>query len=177
MRAMQRRNAQRGPMPSPVETAVAMTEASEEPTPADVPDGSRASGRGTDGSDRTAAVGSALGIDAATQRGMSPSVVISVFGGLLTTLLGALIGLMMWQFSSLGSRVDAQGIRIENLGSELRAEMSSLRAEMHAEIGGLRTELRAEMSTLETGLRAEMQAGFREINAILLGPHRSTRPT
>ncbi len=118
-------------MPAPVETTAAMTEPAPQHTPA-------------------------LGSEAARQ-GVSPNVVMGVFGGLLTTLLGALIGLMMWQFSSLGSRIDAQGARIDSLRTELRAE-----------IGGLRTELRTELHSEIGGLRAEMQAGFREINAILL---------
>lgn len=118
-------------MPAPVETTAAMTEPAPQHTPA-------------------------VGSEAARQ-GVSPNVVMGVFGGLLTTLLGALIGLMMWQFSSLGSRIDAQGARIDSLRSELRAE-----------IGGLRTELRTELHSEIGGLRAEMQAGFREINAILL---------
>lgn len=122
-------------MPAPVETTAAMTEPAPQHTPA-------------------------LGSEAARQ-GVSPNVVMGVFGGLLTTLLGALIGLMMWQFSSLGSRIDAQSARIDSLRTELRAEL-------RAEIGGLRTELRNELHSEIGGLRAEMQAGFREINAILL---------
>ncbi|WP_428116442.1 hypothetical protein [Candidatus Poriferisodalis sp.] len=142
-------------MPSPVETTAAMTEPAEQPTPDGSPDSSRASDTGTGSSAGLAgsAAGSAPADGAAARRGMSPNAVISVFGGLATTLLGALIGLMMWQFSSLGNRIDAQGVRIENLGAELRVEMSALEAELRAEIGGL---------------RAEMQAGFREVNAILL---------
>ncbi len=132
-KAVRRAGHEIGPMPSPVETTAAMTEPAEQPTP----DGSRACDTGTGSSAGLAgsAAGSAPAGGAAARRGMSPNAVISVFGGLATTLLGALIGLMMWQFSSLGNRIDAQGVRIENLGAELRAEM---------------------------------QAGFREVNAILL---------
>ena len=43
---------------------------------------------------------------------MSSGAVMTLFGGLMTTLLGALIGLMMWQFNSLSDRIDAQGDRI-----------------------------------------------------------------
>ena len=83
--------------------------------------------------------------------------VITLFGGLLTALLAALVGLMMWQFNSLGARIDANGARIDRLATELRAEL-------RAEIGSVR----ADMAELEAGLRAEMQTGFREINLILL---------
>lgn len=69
------------------------------------------------------------------RRTVSPNVVISVLGGFIAALLTALSALMVVQFNSLGNRID-------NLGTELRAEMASL--------------------------RAETQAGFREVNAILL---------
>ena len=82
---------------------------------------------------------------------------MALFGGLVTTLLGALIGLMMWQFSALGDRTDAQGDRLDDrldsLGTELRVEMAHLE-----------TELRSEIADL----RAEMQAGFAEITVVLL---------
>ena len=84
---------------------------------------------------------------------MSQNAVIGLFGGLVTALLGALIGLMMWQFNSLGDRIDAQSARIDALGTELRAEMRELES-----------GLRAEIDELET----EMRAGFAEINAVLL---------
>ncbi|WP_419933082.1 hypothetical protein [Candidatus Poriferisodalis sp.] len=71
----------------------------------------------------------------AARRTVSPNVVISVLGGFIAALLTALSALMVVQFNSLGNRID-------NLGTELRAEMASL--------------------------RAETQAGFREVNAILL---------
>ena len=118
-------------MTSPVETTAAMTPPAEHRDPAS---GSSVSGV------------SALAEQAPGRRELSQNAVIGLFGGLVTVLLGALIGLMMWQFDSLGERIDAQGERIDALG----------------------TELRAEMDDLESRLRAEMRAGFAEINAVLL---------
>lgn len=136
-------------MPSTVETTAAMTDPAEQLTPADAPD----TGSATAADVAALAAASVLASDAATRRSISPGVVISLFGGLVTTLLGALIGLMMWQFSSLGSRIEAQGVRIDNLGAELRVEIGGLRSEVQSEIGGL---------------RAEMREGFRAVNATLL---------
>ncbi len=80
-----------------------------------------------------------------------------------TTLIAAMLTILILLIISLGNRIDANTTRIENLGTELRTEIgdlrTELRAEIRAEIGGLRAEI--------GGLRAEMQAGFAEIHAIL----------
>ncbi|MDE0318862.1 MAG: hypothetical protein OXI97_03190 [Acidimicrobiaceae bacterium] len=201
-------------MTSPVETTAAMTAPAEQHDPASAADSPVLGAGGTAGS-ASAAVASASGVggEQVTERQeLSLKFVITLFGGLLTALLAALVGLMMWQFNSLGARIDANGARIDSLATELRAELraeigsvradmaglgTGLRAEMRAEIGsvradmgelgtglradmgeleaglradmaGLGTGLRADMADLEAGLRAEMQAGFREINLILL---------
>ena len=73
-----------------------------------------------------------------------------------TTLIAAMLTILILLIISLGNRIDANTTRIENLGTELRTE-----------IGDLRTELRAEIRAEIGGLRAEMQAGFAEIHAIL----------
>lgn len=125
-------------MTSPVETTAAMTPPAEHRDPA--------SGSGVSGV-------AALAEQAPGRRELSQNAVIGLFGGLVTVLLGALIGLMMWQFDSLGERIDAQGARIDAQGERIDA---------------LGTELRAEMDDLESRLRAEMRAGFAEINAVLL---------
>ncbi|MXV86792.1 MAG: hypothetical protein F4117_08230 [Acidimicrobiales bacterium] len=95
----------------------------------------------------------------------------SVLGTLAVALVTTMFGVLMWQVDSLGARIDEQGDRIEGQGARidsLSARIDSLgtelRAELHAEIGSVR----ADMADLEAGLRAEMQAGFREINLILL---------
>ncbi|MCY3585573.1 MAG: hypothetical protein OXG76_07705 [Acidimicrobiaceae bacterium] len=201
-------------MTSPVETTAAMTAPAEQHDPASAADSPVSGAGGTAGS-ASAAVASASGVggEQVTERQeLSLKFVITLFGGLLTALLAALVGLMMWQFNSLGARIDANGARIDSLATELRAELraqigsvradmgelgtglradmgeleaglradmadleAGLRAEMRAEIGSVRadmadlgTGLRADMADLEAGLRAEMQAGFREINLILL---------
>ena len=99
----------------------------------------------------------------AERRTVSPNVVISVLGGFIAALLTALSALMVVQFNSLGNRID-------NLGTELRAEIGSLRNETQGQFGSLRAEigsLRNETQGQFGSLRAEMRAGFREINAIL----------
>ncbi len=73
-----------------------------------------------------------------------------------TTLIAAMLTILILLIISLGNRIDANTTRIENLGTELRTE-----------IGDLRTELRAEIRAEIGGLRAEMQAGFAEIHTIL----------
>ena len=54
-------------------------------------------------SDSAAVVGvlGGAGEQGAGRRELSLGAVVTLFGGLVTTLLGALIGLMMWQFNSL----------------------------------------------------------------------------
>ena len=54
----------------------------------------------------------------AARRTVSPNVVISVLGGFIAALLTALCALMVVQFNSLGNRID-------NLGTELRAEIQA----------------------------------------------------
>ena len=192
-------------MPASPETAAAMTTpaqhhhpagtASEPPAPgpdttsptAGSPDttsptaGSPDTGSSAAGSADTS--GSAAGTDmsgatdgrAAQRRELSAGAAIALFGGLMTTMVGVLAGLMMWQFDSLDDRINT-------LGTELRSEMDTLETGLRGEIGGLRSEmdtletsLRGEIATLGTelrgeigDLRSEMQAGFREVNATLL---------
>ena len=50
----------------------------------------------------------------------------------------------------------------------MRADMADLGTGLRADMADLEAGLRADMADLEAGLRAEMQAGFREINLILL---------
>ncbi len=107
--------------------------------------------------------------------GVSPGVLITVFGGIVTALLGALVLVMMTQFGAMNEQLAAMNARIDNLGNELRAELGAeiggLRSEMRAEIGGLRSEFGTEIAALRSeigALRTEMQAGFREIHVILL---------
>lgn len=92
----------------------------------------------------------------------------SVLGTLAAALVTAMFGVLMWQIDSLGDRIDGNSDRIDSLGTELRGEMGRLETELRGEIGKLATELRAEFRAEIGGLRAEMQAGFREINVILL---------
>ncbi|MXV86791.1 MAG: hypothetical protein F4117_08225 [Acidimicrobiales bacterium] len=124
-------------MTSPVETTAAMTAPAEQHDPASAADSPVSGAGGTAGSVSAAPVSaSGAGGEQMTERQeLSLKFVVTLFGGLLTALLAALVGLMMWQFNSLGARIDANGARSDRLGTELRAEM---------------------------------QAGFREINLILL---------
>ena len=105
---------------------------------------------------------------AAQRRELSAGAAIALFGGLMTTMVGVLAGLMMWQFDALDDRINT-------LGTELRSEIATLETSLRSEIGDLETGLRGERATLETSLRgeigdlrSEMQAGFREVNATLL---------
>ncbi len=72
------------------------------------------------------------------------------FNTIVGTLLVALVTVL---FSIIISQINSLGNRIENLDTQLSSEISNLRT---------------EMNNLETSLRTEMQAGFAEINAILL---------
>jgi hypothetical protein len=47
---------------------------------------------------------------------------------------------------------------VAGLGTELRAEMASVRIELRAEMASLRTELQAEMNSLRTELRGDMDS-------------------
>ena len=161
-------------MTYPVTPTAAMT------TPADQPDPSTAGIISYADADVTAQAAIHQG---SARREISLNTVAILFGGIVTALFGGIVGLMMWQFSELGDRIDANGARIDNLGTELRAEITavetnlrseiaavetSLRAEIKTEIDRVETSLRAEIAAVETSLRAEMQAGFAEINAVLL---------
>ena len=145
-------------MTVPVETTAAMTPPAEQHDPAGAAAEAPVSASGAAAMSDSAAVAGV--VDGASEQGrreLSSGAVMALFGGLVTTLLGALIGLMMWQFNSLGDRIDAQGDRldgrIDSLGTELRAEMAQLGTELRAEIGDL---------------RAEMQAGLAEVTVVLL---------
>jgi len=160
----------------------AMTPSAEQNDPSPPADDSPASGQSTRGA--TASAGTLdVGVEQATRRRESPSnAVITLFGGLVTTLLGALIGLMMWQFNSLGARIDANSDRIHSLGVDLRAEIAAtegrLRAEIDANserIDSLENSLRAEIAAngeridrLENSLRAELREFRAEFNEVAL---------
>ena len=135
-------------MTYPVTPTAAMT------TPADQPDPSTAGIISYADADVTAQAAIHQG---SARREISLNTVAILFGGIVTALFGGIVGLMMWQFSELGDRIDANGARIDNLGTELRAEITAVE-----------TNLRSEIAAVETSLRAEMQAGFAEINAVLL---------
>ena len=94
---------------------------------------------------------------ASVSRTVSPTVLISLLGGLLTAALVVMGSLMIAQMSSLGNSIDS-------LRVEMRSEISGLRDE----IADVEVRLRAEMRSEIGGLRAEMQAGFAQVNAVLL---------
>jgi len=143
-------------MTSPVETTAAMTPSAEQRDPAPSPAAAVAAALADPASVPVASVpaGAAdIGGPAAGRRELSLSFVIALFGGLLTTLLGALIGLMMWQFDSLGARIDGLDARIDSLGTELRAEMDELETEMRlgfAEINTVLLDHTDRLARLET---------------------------
>ncbi|WP_419912698.1 hypothetical protein [Candidatus Poriferisodalis sp.] len=83
-------------------------------------------------------------------RPVSPNAIIGLLGTLLVASLGAMTGLMMWQMSSLGDRIDKLDTKIDN------------------KIDALHDKLDTKIDNKIDGLRAEMQAGFREVNATLL---------
>ena len=143
-------------MTSPVETTAAMTPQAEQHNPADGAPASGTTALTEPSPEAVADVSSDTGEQATQRRELSQNAVIGLFGGLVTVLLGALIGLMMWQFDSLSDRIDGQNDRINSLGARIDS--------LGARIDSLGTELRAEMDDLET----EMRAGFAEINAVLL---------
>ncbi|WP_419933329.1 hypothetical protein [Candidatus Poriferisodalis sp.] len=143
-------------MTSPVETTAAMTPQAEQHDPADGAPASGTTALTEPSPEAVADVSSDAGEQATKRRELSQNAVIGLFGGLVTVLLGALIGLMMWQFDSLSDRIDGQNDRINSLGARIDW--------LGARIDSLGTELRAEMDDLET----EMRAGFAEINAVLL---------
>ncbi len=172
-------------MTSPVETTAAMTATDDRHDSAPTAGARAADPRSLQGSASNAegvsdvAVGKAARSRNLERREWSPNTVTTLYAGLVTTVLGALIGLMMWQFSELGARIDANGARIEYLGAELRsefrAEIGSVRSDINDLEMGLRAEfrdeiasVRSDMDDLETRLRAEIQTGFAAINAVLL---------
>ncbi len=131
--------------------------------------GSSAAGSaGTGGSAAGTDMPGAAGGRAAQRRELSAGAAIALFGGLMTTMVGVLAGLMMWQFDSLDDRINTLGTELRSEIGDLRSEVATLETSLRGEIATLGTELRSEMDTLETGLRGEMQAGFREVNATLL---------
>lgn len=82
---------------------------------------------------------------ASASRAVSPTVLVSLLGGLLTAALVVMGSLMIAQMSSLGNSIDSLRAEMQLEISGLRGEIGGLRAEMRAEIGGLRAEMRAEM--------------------------------
>ncbi|WP_419837111.1 hypothetical protein [Candidatus Poriferisodalis sp.] len=150
-------------MTAPVETTAAMTTPAEQRDPAH-DGGSTAAGESARSTDASAAgVLNGAGEQAAVRRELSSNAVITLFGGLVTTLLAALIGLMMWQFNSLGARIDAQSDRIDSLGASLRAEMAQQGTELRAETA----DLRAEMAQQSADLRAEMAQQSADLRAYI----------
>ena len=83
-------------------------------------------------------------------RPVSPNAIIGLLGTLLVASLGAMTGLMMWQMSSLGDRIDKLDTKIDT------------------KFDALHDKLDTKIDNKIDGLRAEMQAGFREVNATLL---------
>ncbi|WP_420437555.1 hypothetical protein [Candidatus Poriferisodalis sp.] len=153
-------------MPTPVDTTAAMNDPAEHeaaaaaPAPPDTGHTPSADARTRSalGDMKPAGAGSAV----------SRSAIVNVVAAALVT---AMFSMLMWQISSLGDRIDANGARIDASATELRAEIGALRTDMQTEIGALRTDMQTEIGSLRAeigGLRAEMQAGFREINATLL---------
>ena len=123
---------------------------------------------------------------------LAVALVTTMFGVLMWQVdsLGARIDEQGDRIEGQGARIDSLSARIDSLGTELRAElraeigsvradmadlgtglradMADLEAGLRADMADLEAGLRADMADLEAGLRAEMQAGFREINLILL---------
>ena len=152
-------------MSAPPEMTAAMIPPAEPNDPSHPAGDSPASGQSTRGASASAGTLD-VGVEQTTRRRESPSnAVITLFGGLVTTLLGALIGLMMWQFNSLGARIDANSDRIHSLGVDLRAEIAATEGRLRAEIAATEGRLRAEIAanseridSLENSLRAEIAA-------------------
>jgi hypothetical protein len=66
---------------------------------------------------------------------------------------------------TLNGRVNATNERLEDLRTELKAEVGGLRTELRTEVGGLRAELRSEVA----GLKAEMSGLRGDIDRVHRG--------
>ncbi|WP_419912704.1 hypothetical protein [Candidatus Poriferisodalis sp.] len=97
-------------------------------------------------------------------RSVSPNAIIGLLGTLLVASLGAMTGLMMWQMSSLGDRIDRLDAKIDAVDNKI----DTVHDKLVAKIDTLDVKLDAKIDNKIDGLRAEMQAGFREVNATLL---------
>ena len=153
-------------MTAPVETTAAMTLPAEQHDPADVAAGSPVSG--PDAGDSSVAAVDALddgGARSTGRREMSPNVVIALFGGLVTTLLGALFGMMMWQFNSLGARIDAHGLRIDSLDARIDAQGESLGARIDAQGESLGARIDAQGESLGARIDAQGESLGARIDA------------
>lgn len=88
---------------------------------------------------------------AAAQRSMT--VVVTVFGAIITALLG---GMFLFMISAI---------------DDVRDEISALRSEMHDEIGSLRSDMSAELNSLRSEMNArfaEVDRKFDQVNAVLM---------
>ena len=88
---------------------------------------------------------------AAAQRSMT--VVVTVFGAIITALLG---GMFLFMISAI---------------DDVRDEISALRSEMHDEIGSLRSDMSAEINSLRSEMNArfaEVDRKFDQVNAVLM---------
>ena len=97
-------------------------------------------------------------------RPVSPNAIIGLLGTLLVASLGAMTGLMMWQMSSLGDRIDRLDAKIDAVDNKI----DTVHDKLVAKIDALDVKLDAKIDNKIDGLRAEMQAGFREVNSTLL---------
>lgn len=99
---------------------------------------------------------------AAAQRSMT--VVVTVFGAIITALLG---GMFLFMISAIDDVRD----EISALRSEMHDEISSLRSDMSAEIGNLRSDMSAEINSLRSEMNArfaEVDRKFDQVNAVLM---------
>ena len=185
MRAYRRRETQRGPMSTPVETTAAMDPTAEttaalstpgEPDDSPVADQDEAiTALGTAGERPGAAPRRARGSRSKRRRSerrerepVSTNVVISVIGGLITTLLAGMITFQVWQFNSLANSIDGLSDRIDQQGYSLGARIDLQGESLGDRIDQQGYSLGARIDAQGAELRAEMRAGFAEINEILL---------
>ena len=88
---------------------------------------------------------------ATAQRSMT--VVVTVFGAIITALIG---GMFLFMISAI---------------DDVRDEISALRSEMHDEIGSLRSDMSLEIGSLRSEMNArfaEVDRKFDQVNAVLM---------
>lgn len=72
---------------------------------------------------------------------ITPMFVVAIFGGIISTLLMLLVGLIAWNWNRINRKLDEVVETLHKMAGDLHGRVNELRDDLHEQLGALRERI------------------------------------